>query len=53
MAKIHNITMPDGSTIPVPAWATEDTMSRVAGFMAASLQQVIQCFSDFGYFVIA
>ena len=36
MAKIHNITMPDGSTIPVPAWATEDTMSRVAGFMAAS-----------------
>ncbi len=36
MAKVHNITLPDGTTIPVPAWATEDTMTQVAGYMAAS-----------------
>ena len=36
MAKVHNITLPDGSTIPVPAWATEDTMLQVTQYMAAT-----------------
>lgn len=36
MAKVHNITLPDGTTIPVPAWATEDTMLQVTQYMAAT-----------------
>jgi len=36
MAKVHNITLPDGTTIPVPAWATEDTMQQVTQYMAAT-----------------
>jgi len=36
MAKTSNIMLPDGSTIAVPAWASEDTMNQVVNYMAAT-----------------
>lgn len=36
MAKMNNITLPDGSTIAIPSWASEDTMSSIANYMAAT-----------------
>jgi len=29
MASNYNINLPDGSTVPVPAWATEDTLQQL------------------------
>lgn len=34
--KTSNIQLPDGSTVSVPAWASESTMDQIAGFMAAT-----------------
>jgi len=34
--KQYNITVPDGTTVSVPAWATEDTLSRMAQATARS-----------------
>ena len=34
--KISNITLPDGSTVSVPAWASETTMEQVVNYMAAT-----------------
>ena len=30
MASSYNINLPDGSSLPVPAWATEQTLQQVA-----------------------
>ena len=35
-SKTNNITLPDGSTIAVPAWASESTMDQVVNYMAAT-----------------
>lgn len=35
-SKTSNIQLPDGSTISIPAWASESTMDQIAGFMAAT-----------------
>lgn len=34
--KISNITLPDGSTVSVPAWASETTMEQVVSYMSAT-----------------
>jgi hypothetical protein len=34
--KQYNITVPDGTTVSVPAWATEDTLARMAQATARS-----------------
>lgn len=34
--KVNNINLPDGTTIPIPAWASEETMSQVVAYMSAT-----------------
>ena len=36
MASSYNINLPDGSSIPVPAWATEQTLQQLAQMMNRS-----------------
>ena len=36
MASSYNINLPDGSSIPVPAWATEQTLQQLAQLMNRS-----------------
>lgn len=36
MAKENQINMPDGDSIQIPAWASEETMNRVVSYMSAS-----------------
>ena len=35
-AKIYNITLPDGTTVPLPAWATDETLRRLVAETTAS-----------------
>ena len=34
--KVSNIILPDGTTVTVPAWASESTMEQVVNYMAAT-----------------
>ena len=36
MAKENQVNMPDGDSIQIPAWASEETMNRVVSYMSAS-----------------
>jgi hypothetical protein len=35
-ANVYNITLPDGTTIPLPAWATDETLRRLVAETSAS-----------------